>query len=198
MTVKVRDTSYFAFTIVTDNRILLIVAGVVVKKLGIKFFHFHSSTPSAVKLVSADLELVIDEITLANPTVVQTTVAHGMTTGDIVEIRGSDSTPTIDGPRVATVTDATHFTVPVNVTVAGIVAEALSKAVDVVGIMETEGASGDGKAAVQMGNGGHLVAMCPTGQGLYLVTTLSTTVGGGAVVVDEIADDRDYATVAFD
>lgn len=56
--------------------------------------------------------------TLANPTVVQST-AHGRTTGQTVSIIGSNSTPTIDGNRVVTVIDTDHFSVPVNVSVAG-------------------------------------------------------------------------------
>lgn len=57
--------------------------------------------------------------TIANPTIVQTSAAHGYTTGDSVSISGSNSTPTIDGTRTVTVTDATHFSVAVNVTVNG-------------------------------------------------------------------------------
>ena len=56
--------------------------------------------------------------TLANPTVVAS-AAHGLATGDTILISGSNSTPSINGSRVVTVTDANHFTVPVNVTVAG-------------------------------------------------------------------------------
>jgi len=55
---------------------------------------------------------------LANPTVV-TATAHGFESGDNVTIAGSNSTPTIDGARVVTVTGVNTFTVPVNVTVAG-------------------------------------------------------------------------------
>lgn len=63
--------------------------------------------------------LTISANTLANPTVVQTSTAHGLTSGDSVNITGSNSTPSINGDWVATVVDGTHFTVPVNVTVAG-------------------------------------------------------------------------------
>ena len=57
--------------------------------------------------------------TLANPTVVTTSVDHGLTSGDLILISGSNSTPTIDGSRAVTVTGLRTFTVPVNVTVAG-------------------------------------------------------------------------------
>lgn len=56
--------------------------------------------------------------TLANPTVI-TSTAHGLTSGDTVHITGSNSTPTIDGARVATVLSADTFSVPVNVSGAG-------------------------------------------------------------------------------
>jgi hypothetical protein len=61
----------------------------------------------------------ISSNTLADPTVVTTSAPHGLETGDHVTIAGSNSTPTIDGARVATVTGASTFTVPVNVSVAG-------------------------------------------------------------------------------
>lgn len=66
---------------------------------------------SVAKTISAN--------TLANPTVITTSAAHGWATGDYVTITGSNSTPTIDGVRQITVTDSTHFSVAVNVTVAG-------------------------------------------------------------------------------
>ncbi len=57
--------------------------------------------------------------TVANPTVITTPQAHGLTTGDIIQVYDSNSTPTIDGERVVTVLSGTTFSVPVNVTVAG-------------------------------------------------------------------------------
>lgn len=57
---------------------------------------------------------------IANPTVVTTTVAHGLTTGDKILIAGvSSSSPTINGAQTVTVTGTYTFTVPVNVTVGG-------------------------------------------------------------------------------
>ena len=61
----------------------------------------------------------ISSNTLANPTVVTTTTAHGYVSGDTVVISGSNSTPTINGSRVVTVISPTTFSVPVNVTTAG-------------------------------------------------------------------------------
>ena len=57
--------------------------------------------------------------TVANPTVVTTSAAHNLVTGNVVTITGSNSTPTIDGTRTVTVISGTTFSVPVNVTVAG-------------------------------------------------------------------------------
>ena len=57
---------------------------------------------------------------VANPTVVTTTGPHGLVTGQQVVIAGhSGSTPTINGTRTVTVTGASTFTIPVNVTVGG-------------------------------------------------------------------------------
>lgn len=63
--------------------------------------------------------------TVANPTVI-TSTAHGLTTGDVIYIVNSNSTPTIDGQRTVTVTGANTFTVPVNVSTAGTKGEWLS------------------------------------------------------------------------
>ena len=60
----------------------------------------------------------ITAISVANPTVV-TSGSHGLTTGDYIQIAGSNSTPVIDGSREVTVLTANTFTVGVNVTVAG-------------------------------------------------------------------------------
>ena len=59
---------------------------------------------------------------VANPSVV-TSIAHGLTTNDVVYFVNSNSTPTLNGSKVVTVTGANTFTVPVNVTVAGTTGE---------------------------------------------------------------------------
>ncbi len=57
---------------------------------------------------------------VANPTVITTTAPHGLVSGDTVVIAGHvGSTPAIGGAYVVTVTGATTFTIPVNVTVGG-------------------------------------------------------------------------------
>lgn len=64
--------------------------------------------------------VTITSSSVANPTVITTATPHGRTTGDTVEISGhSGSTPAIDGNYVVTVTGASTFTIPVNVTVGG-------------------------------------------------------------------------------
>lgn len=61
---------------------------------------------------------VIASNTVANPTVV-TCPGHGLETGDIIVVAGSNCTPTIDGERTITRVSEDTFTVPVTVTVAG-------------------------------------------------------------------------------
>jgi len=62
---------------------------------------------------------------MANPTIVTmktfngNPIPHGLTSTDLVFFSGSNSTPTLNGSRVATVISPTTFSVPVNVSVAG-------------------------------------------------------------------------------
>lgn len=57
--------------------------------------------------------------TLANPTVVTSTVSHNLVSGDAVNITGSNSVPAINGNFIVTVLSATTFSVPVNCTTGG-------------------------------------------------------------------------------
>lgn len=58
--------------------------------------------------------------TQANPTVVTTTVPHGLTTGQVVLIAGNaGSNATLNGERTVTVISTTTFSVPVDCSVAG-------------------------------------------------------------------------------
>lgn len=67
-----------------------------------------------------NVAIPITSNSIANPTVVTTPVPHGLTTGDVILISGvATSSPTINGQQTVTKIDATHFSVPVNVTVAG-------------------------------------------------------------------------------
>jgi hypothetical protein len=57
---------------------------------------------------------------VANPTVITTSAAHGLATGDTVTIAGhADSTPDINGEEAVTVTGPTTFTVDQDVSVGG-------------------------------------------------------------------------------
>lgn len=67
----------------------------------------------------AGTSIVISGNTAANPTVVTTATPHGLATGQTIVISGSNSTPTLNGSQVVTVTGVSTFTVPVNVSVAG-------------------------------------------------------------------------------
>lgn len=65
-------------------------------------------------------DATITSSSVANPTAITTAAAHGLATGDRVKIAGhSGSTPSLNGEHVVTVTSATAFTIPVNVTVGG-------------------------------------------------------------------------------
>ena len=56
----------------------------------------------------------------ANPSVITTTVAHGLTTGDVVVISGvSGSNADINGERTVTVISTTTFSVPINASTSG-------------------------------------------------------------------------------
>jgi len=56
----------------------------------------------------------ISSITKANPAVVTTSTPHGLCDQQQISISGSNSSVTIDGKRIATVTGPTTFTVPVD------------------------------------------------------------------------------------
>jgi hypothetical protein len=66
-------------------------------------------------------DLDVTSVSAANPAVVTTASAHGLTSGVAVILRDvSGSTPDVNGTQYTiTVTGATTFTIPVNVTVAG-------------------------------------------------------------------------------
>lgn len=66
------------------------------------------------------IERAIVSSSVANPSVITMAKAHNYVTGDRVTIGGhSGSTPSINGDHTITVTGATTFTIPVNVTVGG-------------------------------------------------------------------------------
>lgn len=59
----------------------------------------------------------IESISIANPTVIATSLPHGLTSGVAYSILGTTTTPTVNGLQTVTVLTPTTFTVPVNVTV---------------------------------------------------------------------------------
>lgn len=61
----------------------------------------------------------ITGITATNPSVITTSVAHGLQTGRIVTISGSNSTPSINGEWEVTVLSTTTFSIDTSVTVVG-------------------------------------------------------------------------------
>lgn len=66
----------------------------------------------------ADYSGVITSASGANPTVI-TSAGHNLITGRIVEITGSNSSPSIDGKYPVTVLDANTFSIPVSVKIPG-------------------------------------------------------------------------------
>ena len=96
--------------------------GTILQPLATKTADWNTKTLGTTVDYRLDSSQKVTPITansLANPTVVTTAVAHGLTTGDLVFFSGSNSTPVIDGSRAVTVISTTTFSVPVNVTVAG-------------------------------------------------------------------------------
>jgi len=77
-----------------------------------------SDVAMTVKVVNELATVAISANTAANPSVV-TATAHGLTSGDLVQISGSNSTPSLNGAHKVTVVDANSFSVPVNVSIAG-------------------------------------------------------------------------------
>lgn len=70
-------------------------------------------------VIYGEAAVAITAVTNTNPGVVQTTTPHGFVTGQTVTISGTNTTPSVNGPQLATVVDTTHFSVSVNVSVAG-------------------------------------------------------------------------------
>lgn len=73
-----------------------------------------------IKILGDGVTVAVASSSVANPSVVTTSAAHGITNGATVTIAGhTGSTPAINGSHVATVIDATTFSIPVNVTAGG-------------------------------------------------------------------------------
>lgn len=88
------------------------------RSIGGSAFFATSTAGSSFSPPLPDVQRITSN-SMANPTVITTPSAHGLTTGDVIQIFDSNSTPTIDGERTVTVISPTTFSVAVNVTVAG-------------------------------------------------------------------------------
>jgi hypothetical protein len=97
--------------------------GQIVQHWATKTGDWNTDTLNTVVDYATDPSQVVIPITsnsIANPTVVTTTVAHGLTTGHVILISGvATSDPTINGEQTVTVISTTTFSVPVNVTTGG-------------------------------------------------------------------------------
>ncbi|MBI4498042.1 MAG: hypothetical protein HY689_09110 [Chloroflexi bacterium] len=77
-------------------------------------------TPVTITAISAHAAVGITSSSVATETVITTSAAHNLATGDYVAITGhTGSTPAISGRYQVTVLTATTFTIPVDVTVGG-------------------------------------------------------------------------------
>ncbi len=78
------------------------------------------NTRAVGTVIAPPATVAITSSSVADPTLITTTAAHGLATGQIVTIAShAGSTPNINGTHVVTVVSATTFTIPVNVTVGG-------------------------------------------------------------------------------
>lgn len=97
--------------------------GVILQNQTARTASYNTKTDGAsvdFTLDTSQRNIAIASNSLANPTIVTTSVPHGLTTGQVVLISGvATSSPTINGSQTVTVLSPTTFSVPVNVTVAG-------------------------------------------------------------------------------
>lgn len=92
------------------------VGGVMVAGRAHSFWNIAGYPPAAGIIGSS---IAITSSSTDNPTIL-TTATHGLSSSDEISISGlAGSTPAIVGNYTVTVTDATHFTIPVNASVAG-------------------------------------------------------------------------------
>ena len=163
-------------------------------RIGLTFIHFLVSANSTVRLFEADGRATITAISQANPAQITTSVAHGLVTGQQVDIRGSDSGTTVDGTRTATVTGSTTFTVPVNNSggPAGSAGSVLLDTSPISGIYELQGAS-LARSPLLLGDGGSIIVVSSPGKGIWLASQATTSAGAGICKAVEV-QDRLYAS----
>ncbi len=76
---------------------------------GTEFFHMWAR-------IGPDDKGGITAVSVANPSQISTDAPHGLSTGQIVDLTGLITTPDINGQHIITVTGASTFTIPVDVT----------------------------------------------------------------------------------
>ena len=96
-------------------------AGAILQPLATKTADWNTEATSVDYSADTGQRVVpITSSSVANPSIITTTVPHGLTNGQKVLIAGhSGSTPSINAEHVATVISTTTFSIPVNVTVGG-------------------------------------------------------------------------------
>ena len=96
-------------------------AGTILQPLAVKIADWNTeATPVDYSADTGQQVIPITSSSVANPSIITTTVPHGLTNGQKVLIAGhSGSTPSINAENVATVITTTTFSIPVNVTTGG-------------------------------------------------------------------------------
>lgn len=117
--------------------------------------------------------LLIKSSTAVNPSVVETILPHGLTTGDRVRISGHRKNTVVNGKQTVTVITPFTFSVPVLGVITGEVSGRVSKAVDTTGYTVT--------AATKTRSGGSVITSAvPT------LTTLALLDGEYSVSLTEL------------
>ncbi len=95
--------------------------GTILQPLAVKTADWNTeATPVDYSADTGQQVIPITSSSVANPSIITTTVPHGLTNGQKVLIAGhSGSTPSINAENVATVITTTTFSIPVNVTTGG-------------------------------------------------------------------------------
>ncbi len=131
----------------------------------------------------------IQTSSVANPTVVTTTAAHGYSTGDRVVVIGhTGSTPVVNGVHTITVTGTTTFTIPLNVSVGGAGGTVHKLTIGIFGQSKTITTDGNGHAELTLLRGTEVTAAF---EGTSIRRTLTVPAQASFSLLDEItaADD---------
>jgi len=114
---EITPTNLIGNKIILQNITEAAVGDVITQDQTLTVFNYNS----LLSVLDSDtaLSLKITNISAANPTIITTNINHGFTTGEIIDITGSNSVPSIDGLQVVTVLSANTFSIPVRVTTAG-------------------------------------------------------------------------------